>query len=249
MTLRCDIPKFTLPIIDHIHTLITEKNGPRLRELNIIKTPLRSSLLYQLVFLWPGIQSLGIGCKTYATPPKVPSKLRLRKLAISCCELLPSEVRSWLLSGSRDSMRILELEGEPGPSALDLVAEFGDGIQALRIPCFNKTSARVVERCKNLKQLTLILHHRSSLYRMWFPSSITQIAIYNQTGQPLQRNISQIIRILPSVRIVIFGGKAPEEPHFLVLKKDERAISLVVDKRTSGARSVSTVVDAWILYS
>ena len=223
--------------MDHVRTLITEKDGPRISELNIVKTPLRSSLLYQLVSLWPGIQSLGIACKTYATPPKMPSELRLRRLEISYCELLPSEVRDWLLSGSRDSMRILELEGEPGQGALDLVTKFGDSIQALRIPCFNKTSARVVERCKNLERLALILHHRSSLFHMRFPPFITQIAFYNQTGQPLQKNIYQTIRILPSVRIVILDGKAPEEPLFLVLKKEceERAISLVIDNRTLGA--------------
>lgn len=248
MTLRCDIPKLTPPIIDHIRTFITKHNGPRIRDLNILKTTLRSPLLYQLVSLWPDIQSLGIGCKTYATPPKVPSELRLRQLAISYCELLPLEVRDWLLSGSRDSMRVLELEGEPGPGALELVAEFGDSIQALRIACFNKTSARVVERCKNLERLALILHHRSSLFRMQLPLSISQIAFYNQTGQPLQQNISQAIRILPSVRMVILDGNAPEEKHFSVLKGecDKRAISLVVDNRTLGAWSVSSIFNAWM---
>jgi len=216
-----------------LHTIVPMGNGVNLRALYLARCGRQSPILYQLISVWPGIHFLRIGGRICAPPPSQPSSIQLHELVLSCGEQLQSNTLDWLLSGSQ-SLQVLELWDEPGPRMKSLVAKHGEHLRSLRMPCFNKVAADVVDLCPKLEELALVIYHSTALTRLRdLPASIEHFAVRNMAKKSLHCPVINTINTLPNLRVVTCDQGSLQYPDFSVLQRacDTRSVDLRVDRR------------------
>lgn len=213
---------------------------PKLQSFTLTNCSLQSPILYQIVSLWPTIQCLDISCWTFTSPPSERLSLELDTLTISSCEQASMHVLDWLLRSSNKTLRVFELRDEPGGRMTSFLAEHGHGIRSLRLPCFNKASAHIVDLCPMLEELELEIYYKAALTRMHgLPGSITHFTFRNLTNGSLNSSVVNTIRMLPRLRVLSGDKQSDQQTDFSVLLAECNARG--IDLRINAESSLWTV--------
>lgn len=152
--------------------------GQELKTLSLVDYGSQRPILYQLLSIWPNIQSLKIGStmstslpwgNDASSPPQSNAdnarevaqrngaKICLHDLVLSF--LLPPAVLAWLLASSTDSLRTIELRESPGLMEkrilTDILVPHAPRLRSLRLWFYNDDSAALLRICTSLEELVL----------------------------------------------------------------------------------------------
>ncbi|CAK5284182.1 unnamed protein product [Mycena citricolor] len=196
--------------LEQIESLVTSSSW-KIRSLRLMECSSQSPILYELLSVFPDVQFLVLGIELSAAPPLWTPAVELYELKLH--RTLPSEVLVWLLSSSRQSLRILELRDLPSAStALDLVPCFPN-LQSLRLMRFNSHSAAILLQCANLVELVLL--NVPTIFPLPpLPASLQHLYLPIQTYST-GIDIESVLRAvnsdnLPNLRILSFTGASDQ---------------------------------------
>lgn len=206
LTLRSSIAKFDATTMVQLRRVASEIGSCDMRTLCINKSAPHSSIIYQLLSVWPTIQRLYIGCRISPhETPSFPTTVELRELVLDCGERLPQKLLEWLLSRSQTSLELLELHDEPGPLMKYIVSERAPHIRSLSLPCFNRSSVELVRLCHGLEKLRMVFYQKTVLLHLHdLPASIRHLAFQNLTQNFPHISFLKILCNLPDLKDVTY---------------------------------------------
>ncbi len=172
-----------------------------IRSLSLLLCGTQSPILYQLLAVWPSIQYLRVGTELAAPPPIEPNKVQLYELTLF--REPPLAHVEWLLSASKNTLRILECVVAPGSEYDHLLEDLGKHLLSLRIFRHTRRFAAVVQFCPELKEI-VITQLSSFLPLGDLPPTLEHLSFRSMSAVatiPLQPIISAIGN-LPKLRLV-----------------------------------------------
>ncbi|KAG2340271.1 hypothetical protein BDR05DRAFT_549609 [Suillus weaverae] len=203
--------------------------GRKLKALKLVQCGLQSPILFQLLKIWNNIQFLKIEkeiaawpWRTAATPVlrrntdaeelahRPGAEVCLYELALS--RFPTSDVLTWLLESSADSLRILELRDIPGLAHQPILSLHAPRLRSLRLSHYNIHSASLLRMCTALEEL--IIYHVPTHCPLApdLPPTIEHLSfrnpnhIYRNTLQP----IIEAVNALPSLKILTCDRNAEQ---------------------------------------
>lgn len=201
-----------------------------IRALSLLSCGIQSPILYQLLVIWPTIQYLRVGTEIVAPPPSKPIGAKLYELTL---HRTPSaEALSWLLSASKDTLRILGCHTAPPTSYDPILAEHTERLHSLRIFRHTPRTVAIIRQCTSLKEL--VLTQLSNFLPLGeLPPTLEHISFRYFPGTvnlPLSTIISAIEN-LPRLSLVSCDACARENPDFPLFeaKLAEKQASLCTD--------------------
>ncbi|KAG2152613.1 uncharacterized protein EDB93DRAFT_254992 [Suillus bovinus] len=195
--------------------------GRKLKALTLVQCGLQSPILFQLLKIWNNIQFLKIEKEIAAWPWRTDTTPVLRKnidpdelaqrpgaevhlyeLALS--RFPTSDVLTWLLESSVDSLRILELRDIPGPTHRTILSLHAPRLRSLRLTNYNCNSAAFLRMCTALEEL--VIYHVPTHFPLVpdLPPTIEHLSfrnpnhMYRNTLQP----IIEAVDALPSLKVL-----------------------------------------------
>ncbi|KAG2039232.1 hypothetical protein BDR03DRAFT_253594 [Suillus americanus] len=203
--------------------------GRKLKALTLLECGLQSPILFQLLKIWNNIQFLKIEkeiaawpWRTAATPvlrrntdaeelaQRPGAEVRLYELALS--RFPTSDVLTWLLESSADSLRILELRDVPGLAHRTILSLHAPRLRSLRFANYNIYSAALLRMCTALEEL--IIYHVPTHFPLArdLPPTIEHLSfrnpnhMYRKTLQP----IIEAVDALPNLKILTCDKNAEQ---------------------------------------
>ncbi|OJA17114.1 hypothetical protein AZE42_02605 [Rhizopogon vesiculosus] len=221
--------------------------GQRLKAIDMVDCHPQSSILFQLLTIWPNIQFLTIRCINLQVPHCVAASLVPRRDvtevqrpasgAKACLNelvmyhLLKPDVITWLIASSADSLRILDLgrcplwpcvriENQLSPIVF---APHASRLRSLRISYYDRYSAALLRMCTALEELVLLrFDHMSKLSLVpYLPRTIEHLAfgIRYDDCETLQP-IIDAVGALPNLKILTCSKDVKRLiPHYNILKE------------------------------
>jgi hypothetical protein len=231
--------------------------GKKLKALTLMKCGLQSPILFQLLKIWNNIQFLKIEKEIAAWPWRTATTPVLRRntdaeelaqrpgaevclyeLALS--RFPTSDVLTWLLESSADSLRILELRDIPGPTHRTILSLHAPRLRSLRLAYYNIYSAALLRMCTALEEL--VIFHVPTHFPLApdLPPTIEHLSFrnpnhtYRYTLQP----IIEAVDALPSLRILTCDKNAEQLGDYEILK---------AKCRMKGAEIIVSDVPFWVV--
>jgi hypothetical protein len=197
--------------------------GQRLKALNVVYCHGGTSIPLRLLNIWPNIQFLDLGDLVSMSPflvnevsvlqgntnvddaeelvqrPTSGAEVRLYDLVLPMHPR--SDILTWLLASSTDSLRILCLRSRLQPLHLPILALHAPRLRSLRLSHYNENCAALLQKCVALEELVI---WRMSLLPLApdLPRTIEHLSFrhdeYNNTV-PL---VVEAVDVLPNLRIL-----------------------------------------------
>ncbi|KIK52046.1 hypothetical protein GYMLUDRAFT_77960 [Collybiopsis luxurians FD-317 M1] len=187
----------------------------RLRALRIGRCSVQSPILYELLQFFPTIQFLAVEVEIVAPPPFTPNNVQLYELAMF--RTLRSEICEWLLSGSRDSLRILEMRDLPSVAVSELLQEYGPRLESFRTMKYNYKTAKFVQSCTSLRELVILgLPAVPPLRVNVLSSTLEHLSLLHYHSDP-SVDISDVVMLvekLPNLRLLSSDARFRDDPFY-----------------------------------
>lgn len=203
--------------------------GKKLKALTLVQCGLQSPILFQLLKIWNNIQFLKIEkeiaawpWRTAATPvlrrnvdaeelaQRPRAEVCLYELALS--RIPTSDVLSWVLGSSTDSLRILELRDIPGPAHRAILSLHAPRLRSLRLAHYNIYSAALLRLCTALEEL--VIYHVPTHFPLApdLPPTIEHLSFRNpnHTYRTTLQPIIKAVDALPSLRVLTCDKNAEQ---------------------------------------
>ncbi|KAG2362613.1 hypothetical protein BDR07DRAFT_1451055 [Suillus spraguei] len=211
--------------------------GKKLKALALVQCGLQSPILFQLLKIWNNVQFLKIEreiaawpWRTAATPvlwrnadteeliQRPGAEVRLYELALA--RFPTSDVLSWLLDSSADSLRILELRDTPGLVHRSILSLHAPRLRSLRLAHYNNYSAALLRMCTALEEL--MIYHVPTHFPLVpdLPPTIEHLSFrnpnhtYRNTLQP----IIDAVDALPNLKVLTCDKNAKQLGDYEILK-------------------------------
>ncbi|PPQ70727.1 hypothetical protein CVT26_014692 [Gymnopilus dilepis] len=138
-------------------TLALLKSGPKIQHLRFDNWSENQQSIFQLLDIWPSLQSLSIGGTSPQLPqgtlPPFPARLRGLRLNFQANPSI--DFLKWLLHHSTESLRVLNLDRDPSFDVFEyLVNTHGQTLQSFSFPgSGSQECLPLVSKCSHLKEL------------------------------------------------------------------------------------------------
>ena len=193
-------------------TLNKLRSGPTISSFRFSNWSDNDEITCQLLDIWPSVSVLALRGRppraplpsSDSTSTLLPYRGTLREAHLSFQNAPKLEFMKWLLHGSTQSLRVLELERMPtAPQLLEfLVQEYGASLQSLSLPaCNSHDQAAAVLQCAQLKEFKVENPWASPSLLRKLPRSLEHIAFGVDKDTPLHV-ITETIKSRDEVKAV-----------------------------------------------
>lgn len=187
-----------------------------LKALRIADCSVQSPILYELLDFFPSIEFLKIQVEIVVPPPRLPAKFHLYDLAMF--RTLSTEITTWLLSSSRDTLCILELRDLPSAGVTDLlVREYGRQLLSFRTMRYNMSTAKILHSCNNLQEFMILgLPSVPTLSIQNFPVTLEHFSLVHRHSDPSMdiADVIILIKTLLNLKLLSFDRKLKDDPQY-----------------------------------
>ncbi|OJT09874.1 hypothetical protein TRAPUB_13617 [Trametes pubescens] len=202
----------------------------RVRSLAMLSCGVQSPILYQLLQLWPCVEFLYLGVEIAAPPPKWTPTFRLYQLTLM--RMPRVAILSWLLSASKESLRIASFRDAPGHEVDPLLEEFGPRLRSLRLMNYNLRATAILKLCPNLEELVIV--QLSTLFKLDnLPRGLEHLSCRNLPAEDQSLGlVIQAVGELSRLRVVTCDGGAVQDERFGELEElcGSKKVELCVDQ-------------------
>ncbi|KAJ3920454.1 hypothetical protein F5877DRAFT_77104 [Lentinula edodes] len=209
------------PILTKLRTSTPPLYPTCLRALHISRCSVQSPILYELLGFFPTVKFLTVEVEIAVHPPtNAASKFQLYEL--SMYRTLPYEISSWLLSNSRDSLRIVELRDLPSVRVSKLLQEYGPRLHSFRTMKYNIHTAMILRSCTNLRELIFLgLPSVPTLSVRELPPTLEHFSLVHRQSEPSVgiADVLMLVRTLPNLKLLDSDEKLKYDSQFELLEE------------------------------
>ncbi|KAE9395079.1 hypothetical protein BT96DRAFT_826827 [Gymnopus androsaceus JB14] len=186
-----------------------------LKALRIVECSVQSHILYELLDFFPTVEFLKVQVEIVVPPPSTPANFHLYELSMS--RTLSTEITTWLLSASHNSLRILELRDLPSAGVCNLLVQYGRQLQSFRAMRYNMNTAKLLEACRNLQELVILgLPTIPTLAVEKLPPTLEHFSLVHRHSDPGMdiADVMVLVTTLSNLKLLTFDHKLKDDPQY-----------------------------------
>lgn len=239
LTLRINgVHAFSLSTVEALgKPVVTERLTP-IRSLALLSCGIQSPILYQLLMIWPAIRFLRLGTELAAAPPRYStfegSLYELSLLRTPCVEGM-----GWLLSNSRETLRILECHVAPEGAHRDILAKHTPHLLSLRFFRHTRGVPTLLRQCNSLREV-MFTQVSDFLPLGEMPATLEHFTFRHFVGTQavVPPSIVQAIEKLPRLRLVSCDISARLAANYGALEEKCTQKGVIIDHDVVPIRTV-----------
>lgn len=218
VTLRVQgVHDFGPETLDALRTAHQQALPVSIRAFGLLTCGTLSPILYQLLSVWPTVQYLRLGTELAALPPDLPVNARLYELIL--WRVPRPTILQWLLSASKDTLRILDCHTAPDRQYDHVLNDFYAQLQSLRILRHTLPSNSMIRKCVGLRELILV-QYSNFIPLGQLPQTLEHFGFRHFPGATnfSLKPIISAIHNLPKLRLVSCDASAQEHEEYASLR-------------------------------